>query len=160
MHTRWPINSDNWNGVVEPNQPNSTQPKTMPYLIWNGTRFQRGPLQLPLSLTVEVTLILESHDKFRYTPTNLDSLYMHRIIAIADTEVQTCSSRSKIQKILKCSDKTSCADQSQDTWHNGWPVIHKRLTIHAYQGLLKVKRARPCIYWTTSEFYLSEHWWI
>lgn len=140
---------------------NPTQPKTMPHLIWNGTMFQKGPLQLPLSLAVEVTLILEFDAKFRYTPTSLDSLYIHRIIAIADTEVQTCSSRSKIQKILKCSDKTSCADQSQNTWHNGWPVIHKRLTIHAYQGLLKGKVPdHVCIGQHLNFTYLSQQWQI
>lgn len=75
----------------------------MPHVIWDISRFWAGALEPPPSLTVEVTLISESHTEFSYAPMSLDSLRTHWIIV--ETGAQTCSSEPEIQKILKCPDK-------------------------------------------------------
>ena len=82
-----------------------TQPKAVPHLIWNGSKFQRGSPDPPPTLTLEVTLVPEAHAEFGYTAMEANSLHTHRITAIADTGAQTCSSGPKIQRILKCPDK-------------------------------------------------------
>lgn len=75
---------------------NSAQPKSMPHLIWNGSKFWGEPPDPPLSLTKEVTMFLEAHAEFGYTSMAPSSFYTHQITTVADTGAQTCSSGPEI----------------------------------------------------------------
>lgn len=115
---------------------NPTQPMTMIHLVL---------LELPLSLTVEVTLMLESHAEFRYA---LTSLHTNQIVAIADTRAKTCSSRSRDFQMAR---QISHADQLQDT-------RHKIYSLHT-SSLAQWKCTKPYLYQTHLDFtYLSQAW--
>lgn len=126
---------------------NPTQPKSMPHLVWDGSKFWEGPLELFTSFTVEVTLIPESHAEFSYIPMNLDSLSTHLIVAFDDSRARTYSSKPKIHKILKCPDKSA---------------MHKRHTIHTHQSWLNGNMPNcVCIRKACPDFtYLSHPWMI
>ena len=63
---------------------NLAQPKGVPHLVWNGSKFQRRPLDLPLSLMVEVTLMSEAHTELGYAANKLNSLciYLNRHVHV------------------------------------------------------------------------------
>lgn len=52
----------------------------------------------PPFLTIEITLIVEAHAEFWHIYIGPSSLRIHRIDAVADTAVQTWSSRPEIQE--------------------------------------------------------------
>lgn len=68
-----------WRGKANP-----AQPKNVPHPIWNRSKFQGRSLKPPPSLTMEITLILETHAEFRHISMGPTSFCTHQIDAIVD----------------------------------------------------------------------------